>query len=200
MTTDYRLKIESGQIVASDPCYEYPKGGVLAGKIIKNALNGFYEVLIERSDEGDWGIRNTKMMIIHSDHYHPDWLDYETKEYEGCCGVDAGCFCFADEQYYKETHTDTNSKEFDKWWDKFVMAHCDGKDVAKVWQDKNEDRIIISDSGYGDGAYYVNSYKDKNGFVIAVEVIYIITENDKDEDEEFYEEWGEEIENEENEE
>lgn len=195
MVTDYRLKIESGQIVASDPCYEYPaEVGGLGGSIIKNALNGFYEVIVDKSDEGDWGIRNSKMMIIHSDHYHPDYLDYEKKEYEGCCGVDAGAFCFADEQYYKGTHTDTSSKEFDKWWEKSVMNHIEDEQ----WQIKNEDRICLCDSGYGDGAYEVYSYKDKNGFVIAVEVIFINIY--KDEDEEFYEEWGEEIENEETEE
>lgn len=175
-----KIKVVSSKIVASDPCYELD---IWCASVIDGVLNGNYNAYIETSNEGEWGKRVAKLRIIHEEY---DGKVIPT-EYDTSCAVDGGTFCFADHDYYAKHHENNLDEE---WYDENVCDMCD-EDGWMV-----DDACAISSSGFGDGMYEVYIGREKNGYVVCAEVIFIDDEEEDEWDEEdddeclgFHEEW-----------
>lgn len=177
-----KIRVSSSKIVTSDPCYTMD---AWCADVINTALNGNYNAYIEISDEGAWGKRVKRLFIVHEDYDNK----YYVREYESNCGVDSGTFCFADHDYYAERHTEKLDED---WYYKNVCNRCEenGYVVDGV--------CAISSSGYGDGGYNVYSYREKNGYAVGAEIIFIDDYDEEDEwdgeydDDEYFafrEEW-----------
>ena len=163
------FKVESGRIMASDPCYRI-------GTWCQNSIparNGKYEVYLTRKESGCWGERNWKLEVIHEDftHFKADELDWEMVG--GRFGVDSGTFGFFDYDYYAKCHDEEDMDTFDEWYDIKVCSAindfwnvCDGRGV---W----------SSSGFGDGSYDVDAVWDGDE-VVALQATFIY-EDEEDE-------------------
>lgn len=168
------INVESGKIVASDPCYRL---GTWCMDTF-NVRNGKYYVYLTRKTEDGfekWGERNWEMLIVHEDFVHFKVEDLCWEMTGGNFGVDSGTFGFFDYDYYAKYHNEDDMDTFDKWYDRKVCNvdgfwhNCDGKGV---W----------CTSGYGDGSYDVYGVyeNDEGGDIVALEVVFIY-EDEEDE-------------------
>ena len=54
----------SGKLLATDPCYTTVEPRL--NETISKVKTGIWRVLIARSDEGEWGVRNAALIAVHS--------------------------------------------------------------------------------------------------------------------------------------
>jgi hypothetical protein len=164
------FNVESGKIMASDPCYSidvWCQGDV-------PARNGKYYVYITRKTEKGfehWGERNWEMEIVHEDFAH---LRYDGSDWEmvdGTFGVDSGTFGFFDYDYYAKYHTEKTQRN---WYDRNV-CNIDGN-----WNADIDGKGVWCESGYGDGLYGVYAVYEGDE-VVALKVTFIYEDEDEDE-------------------
>jgi hypothetical protein len=166
-----QVKFENGQIFCSDPCYHYDLAGYK-----DFAKIGTYNVYIEQQDFGKWGIRNTSLIVLHSD-FEIDSKDIFLDYAKSIC-VDSGTMGIYDYDYFKNTHNDEQVRE--EWYKKNVLSWCDKKE----WYITDEKGIVCT-SGFGDGSYpiypyYTTEFNFNNSIGIKIEFI----EDEKEYDEE----------------
>jgi hypothetical protein len=180
------FEVTSGTIVASDPCYEIP---TWCQGVIEKVKKGTWEAHIEKSDEGDWGVRIAVLRINHINHSN---RQFSMEGLDIHAGVDSGQFGFFDKDFFRndekakelvKEHFSENwdSKEGDSWY----RACCKLTLSPEGWGVLPQG--AVSSSGFGDGSYGVYGEQDAYGEWIAFEVVYIDDEAD-DEDEEDEEE------------
>lgn len=178
------FRIESGEMVLSDPAYEIP---TWCQGIVKVA-NGIWETDIEYVDNRiarlwaynlDAAIDNPK--IIHG------------IEEGGCppipfsAGVDSGQFGFFDKLHYRndESAKDLPKHNFGDNWDNqdgdsWYRSCCELTLSDEQWGILPFG--VVSTSGYGDGSYLVEGIKNSNSKYIAIGVTFISEYDDEDND------------------
>lgn len=163
------VKVESGMIVASDPCYERDVWCALSFV----AENGRYKIESEIEEESG---RVAVLRAIHEDYVGKS-LDYA---YVNCVAVDSGTFGIFDYDYHKQTHNEGNEnlEVDDEWYENYVVEMTDNYHIV-------DDKCVISSSGYGDGTYALSVAYNDDEEIIAVEVVFIEDNDDyiNDEDE-----------------
>ena len=187
-----KFNVVSGKMILSDPCYEL--GTWCQGKI-SNVKNGEWVGIIEQSDEGDWGVRNSRLISMNIDSMikNPK-LEMELMSsgelipFTG--GVDSGQFGHFDfDNYRKDENVINSPKLFDDEWeqesgDKWYRACC-------YQTHKTDDSFgvvpygVVSSSGYGDGSYLTYGIKDETDKWVGFMTIFIGDDEETDE----WEEW-----------
>jgi len=184
------FEITSGKAVLSDPCYEL---GTWCQGVIDNVKNGKWVAILEQSDEGAWGTRNSILMSLNVEAMKNNpklemqlMSSGELLSFDG--GVDSGQFGHFDFANYRKDET---AVDLPKVWDderesqegdKFYRACC-----FQTLEKEDSFGVLpfgcVSSSGYGDGSYPTYGIKDENGEYVGFMTIFI-----GDEDEEEFEE------------
>lgn len=182
-------KIKLGnEVVVSDPCYTIP---TWCQVIVEDVIPGYYEPLIKKSDEGDWGTRVSMLMCIHEDYIgKEDEIDLNWVEHGGTVGVDSGqAGIFSKESYRNDNHSiEKGGNDFDFgmsdepgdiWYGKMCQRTSD------VLQWGSYDEGVVSSSGFGDGSYTLYVLTDDENMVVGFCIDFGI-EEDEIIDFEFY--------------
>jgi hypothetical protein len=169
------FQIASDKVVVSDPCYEL--GTTWCQGVISNVKPGNWKGLVEKTDAGDWGVRNSNIIAMHGSIEDPN-LTWEECPFE--VGVDSGQAGIFDIGIYGKSDSVVSEPVFDaqtlnpesvKWYN----SCCD-----ITLADMGAGVIpggVVSSSGYGDGGYTAYISKDSDGQVIAIAVEFIPEEN-----------------------
>lgn len=166
----------SENVMVSDPCYTTD---TWCQTKLDNVLPGLYNVEVEKSDEGDWGVRVSGITILHEsitdDGVSLEWEDHSE------CGVDSGqcgIFCmtgYRNDELSESITTPTLDRPFeipfredgDKWYTKMCQFTL-GKD-----QFGSYDTGVVSSSGIGDGGYRCLVAK-KKGKIVGIAIDYLM--------------------------
>jgi len=161
------------EVMVSDPSY---KVGIWCQAKLDNVLEGNYSVHVEKIDTGDWGVRNSKLMVVH-EKYTPKWKDWSIHPAEiGVDSAQAGIFSLEsfrndkiniatpEKTYDGKTFELPIEEEGDAWYQKmckFTLADLENS------YGTYENGVVCS-SGYGDGGYVLNVAHNKDGKIIAM--------------------------------
>ena len=159
----------SENVMVSDPCYSLD---TWCQTKLDNVLPGLYNVEVEKSDEGDWGVRVSGITILHEsitdDGISLEWEDHSE------CGVDSGqCGIFCMTGYRNDELSvgittpildnpfvlPYNDKGGDMWYEKI----CHFTLCEPQWG--VYDTGVVSSSGIGDGGYDCLVAKQNNKIV-----------------------------------
>lgn len=157
----------------TDPCYE--KLVWCAGWVPK-AKGGKWHGIVEYS-EGDWGRRVAYLNAQHEDFLrNPSQFDGPFEEtFE--VAVDSGQAGVFVDEFYPSSHLgDYDDKE------SFYGRCCEGtlsRTHAVVLREG-----VVSSSGFGDGGYAAQTWKDSEGNVVAVRIDFGVIDDPEDEEEE----------------
>jgi hypothetical protein len=193
-----KIKLNS-KVVVSDPCYTIP---TWCQAVVDGVLPGNYNVFCKKHDLGDWGVRNSMLLVIHEDHVN-DTLEWES--HPATIGVDSGqCGFFSSESYRNDSIADRiglgdgdisffsnfpHEDEGGKWY-----THMASRTLG-VSQWGVYDEGAVCSSGVGDGSYMLFTTKDEFGNIIGMAVDFLIEGPEDEEDDtnnfidfEFYKE------------
>jgi hypothetical protein len=137
--------VASGKLVIGDPCY--------GGNQTLPALDGRWTAHVTKSDEGDWGIRVSRVIVHHVD-YDPSNPRIKSIVVGFCVDSgQAGVFdvsTYGGAAFYERCCSATLSEE------KYGFVHGG----------------FVTSSGYGDGGYEAN-VQAIDGKAVCVELIFI---------------------------
>ena len=193
-----KFNVTSGKMVLSDPCYEIP---TWCQGVISNVKNGEWVGIIEQSDEGGWGMRNSILISLNVEAFkkNPRLEDElrasdsfrELLEFSG--GVDSGQFGHFDYAGYRKDELvnglpkafgdDWAVNEGDEWYRVCCHQTLETEDSFGVVCGSG----VVSSSGYGDGSYDTYGIKDENGEYVGFMTVFIGDEEDED-----YDDWEDE--------
>ena len=162
----------SENVMVSDPCYS---PDTWCQTKLDNVLPGLYNVEVEKSDEGDWGVRVSSITVIHEDYEDTDDWEQHSE-----CGVDSGqCGIFCMTSYRNDEvsvgiTTPTLDNPFvipfredgDKWYEKI----CHFTLCEPQWG--LYDTGVVSSSGIGDGLYPMEVMMDKEK-IVGIRITYL---------------------------
>jgi hypothetical protein len=121
---------------------------------------GEYFAFVKKSNEGDWGIRNSMLLVIHRDHIN-DVLKWNRQKDQPPVGVDsgqAGIFSYdtyrKDDIFVKKSNFAKQFPGFEKegeTGEKWYGHMCD-KTLGKEGWDTYF-KGVVARSGFGDGSY-----------------------------------------------
>ena len=183
------------KVVVSDPCYTIP---TWCQAIVDGVLPGTYNVYCKKHDLGDWGVRNSMLLVIHEDHNN-DTLEWES--HPATIGVDSGqCGIFSKKSYRNNSH----AKNIPNGGADFSYG---GKQSGDIFYNKMAQRTlttesygvydegVVCSSGIGDGSYMLFTAKNSSGKIIGLSVDFLIEGPEDEEDDtnnfidfEFYKE------------
>ena len=158
------FEVNSGRIVASDPCYNID----VWCQDSFPAINGKYFASIKRGDtQNGWGVRNYELMVIHEKYENEHNLIWESVD--GGFYVDSGTFGFFDYDYYKQYHSgsEKNKEAENAWYHENICNR-----IYDNWNCDMDNSGVWSSSGYGDGGYEVFVAWEEDE-VIGLKVIFI---------------------------
>lgn len=166
-----QFKIFSGEVMVSDPCYEV---GVWCQTIINNVKNGNWFGCVRKSDEGSWGIRNASLIIHHENSPLSDINNWKKEDAQ--IGVDSGQAGIYDIESFRNDRMINKVKNkiglaIEKDGDKFYALNCDltNEEIHAGTLENG----VVSSSGFGDGGYELYTSKDKDGEIVAMEIVFI---------------------------
>jgi hypothetical protein len=185
------FKIESGEMVLSDPSYQIPTWN----QGIVKVANGLWETDTERNSFGDriarlWAYNleaaiNDPKIIHRIEEGNGSPIPFSAE-------VDSGQFGFFDRVHYRndESSKELPKRDFGDDWDSqdgdsWYRACCELKHSEDSWGVLPFG--VVSKSGHGDGTYSVVGIKNSNSEYIAIGITFI-SENDSDEDDDFEDE------------
>jgi hypothetical protein len=188
------IKLNS-KVVVSDPCYTIP---TWCQAIVDGVLPGNYNVFCKKHDLGDWGVRNSMLLVIHENHAN-DTLEWES--HPATIGVDSGqCGFFSFETYRNDEHAKTipngpadfsfgRDQEGDEFYNKMAQRTLSTESFGVY------DEGAVCSSGVGDGSYMLFTAEDNDGNIIGLAVDFLIEGPEDEEDDtnnfidfEFYKE------------
>ena len=164
---------ESGVFMVSDPCYEI---GTWCQGQLNDVATGKWSAYVNKSDEGEWGIRCAELVVEHESIEDAGELSIEVCSFE--VGVDSGQAGIFDLKYYANDEAFASEENPEnKFGDtKFYNFCCDltlseiSAGVIKYG--------AVSSSGYGDGAYKCFALKNKKGKIVSVTIIFLDEEDE----------------------
>ena len=174
-----------GKLVVADPCY-VPQSltPFLTAKV--EVQPGEWDAFVELSDEGIWGTR-VRRLVLSADGRDPEGSKLRGELGSERLGVDSGQMMIAS----AEAIANWGSGEFEEPLEDHAgetnysaACHVTLSDRAGVFADG---RAVVSSSGYGDGVYPLTLWRNDDGSVVAMDVVFF-DGNDEDEEEEDYEE------------
>lgn len=152
-------------VIISDPCYKADNG---SNESIYDMNQGTYHVILRKSDEGEWGNRISRLMVVHEDYLDRiDWKDespysvygvYPLDTKHRIVGVDSGCMGIYDRDYFVKNMNDTD------WY----YRTCGLTDIDKGRGGIQDNCCAVSEAGYGDGGYDACIVYDKNKSVAII--------------------------------
>lgn len=183
----------SENVMVSDPCYHDETW--CQGKL-SNVLPGYYNTHCKVTDAGDWGRRNSMLLVIH-ENVDGESLTWEDSGFD--IGVDsgqAGIFNLPsyrnDDHSVLQEHPEPSGVSGCSWvyghfkdepGDKFYDLMC-GLTLNNSEGCGTYDQGVVSRSGFGDGGYKL--YIAKEGEHIVAMCIDFGVEEDEVIDFEFY--------------
>lgn len=179
------FNIESGAVKIGDPCYS-PDTWCLGS--CDDVLSGKWRAKFFRADDltTGWGDRNTALFAFNKGYFEEKFgfddievdrfakgayctqfcLDYMSGE----LGVDSGQAGIYDEKHYiKMQELDKNASRENAWYWTNGQVTLHGLE-AGILKDK---KGVVSSSGYGDGCYDYYCYYDKEGYTVAILIVFI---------------------------
>lgn len=188
--------IESGQIVVSDPSYEFEKEKKSAwnlNKFIPNAKKGKWNAWVYQHEYKKGGKRNARLYAIHSSIINKDQIPDNIKNNKWekntgvnasqitDLGVDTGQMTISDLKHYRKDTDVTTQKvadfiDFDPKdpaGEKWYAMICSTNDFHNPSNGGIIPFGVTSSSGWGDGMYKLYSITDKNKEVTGLEIIFI---------------------------
>jgi hypothetical protein len=171
------FEITTGEVVVSDPCYTV---GTWCQSRLNNVENGQWNAVIEKMDDGDWGVRVSSLLAYTG--REPDAKDFELQE-GSLVAVDsgqAGIFdinVYRNDDFAKPTQFLSESRQEEdgeKWYSSCCDATMSSDDAGVIIGG------VVSSSGYGDGSYelFTVTKEDK---VVAIKILFITEEDNDDE-------------------
>lgn len=158
----------------TDPCYE--KGTWCAGTLDKCAT-GTWHGFVQQYDAGDWGIRNSELHVLHESVVGMDQEALDSMPWKPCkfeVGVDSGSAGVFEESRYPASGGDD-----EEFYDRCGKAYLPDEMEAVLHGVPKTHLFagaipegVVSLAGYGDGGYEAN-YKELDGRVVAVRIIFI---------------------------
>jgi hypothetical protein len=170
-----KIKLDS-EVVVSDPCYRIP---TWCQVLVNDVKPGYYQPFMKKHDAGDWGTRNSMLMVIHEDHQFDDLV---WEEHPGDVGVDSGqAGIFSSRTYRNDSHEIPNGEEdfslgrSDKSGDQWYEKMCQRTLGETRWGVYDEG--VVASSGFGDGSYvlYV-AVKDRK--IVALCIDFAVEEDE----------------------
>lgn len=173
----------SENVMVSDPCYSLD---TWCQTKLSNVLPGPYNVDVQKSDEGDWGIRVSGITVLHKDYSNDSNLIWEAHSE---CGVDSGqCGIFCMTGYRNDELSDSivaptsdfvlpYSEDGDKWYTKMCQLTLGNKSWGLY------DTGVVSSSGIGDGLYPLLVAMD-NGKIVGMKLEYLWEDEEWDDEDE----------------
>lgn len=145
----------------SDPCYG---NDVWCSHILENVKPGIWDCYIILG--GKFNERVAYLVLCK------DGCQFQLpKKYEPAdIGVDSGTCGIYDLEYYEKYHGGDDHDE--KWYEDNVMSWC-MKDKAFICTDGCG---FVSDSGYGDGSYYLMVDRGDDGLATSIAIDYCVEE------------------------
>jgi hypothetical protein len=162
----------SENVMVSDPCYS---PDTWCQTKLNNVLPGKYNVEVDKSDEGGWGVRVSSITVIHEDYDDTDDWEQHSE-----CGVDSGqcgVFCmtsYRNDEVSEGITTPPLDRPFvlpyredgDKWYNKMCQFTL-GKESWGVY-----DTGVVTSSGLGDGVYPMDVMMDGDK-VVGIRIDYL---------------------------
>lgn len=185
----------SENVRVSDPCYD---NDVWCKTRLTDVYPGEYNVEVEKSDEGNWGNRVSRLTVIHKG-YIMECADESSWEEHSEIGVDsgqAGIFCessYRNDEMADRITTPPNDfkisgkSEGDLWYEKM----CNFTLSENQWG--LYDTGVVTSSGYGDGGYPLDVVRNDDGQIVGMRITYIFPE-DEEEENDYCDECGAELE------
>ncbi len=165
------IKIKSGKITFSDPCYGLNTCGML-----KNIPfpNGEYRVdCIKTTRTAGWGLRVKEIIIYNVDKVpvsESREMDVWWNALSGEVGVDSGQAGIFDSKYYEQYH-EKNDIIDERWYDNVCNLTLSSQGYGTI-----DNQGVCSSSGYGDGGY--TAYIGKlNTDIVAAKIVFIPDED-----------------------
>lgn len=162
------FKVNSGQLVVADPCYELDTNIIIMG-VLEAVLNGTWASEVEKVEIPDWGEANAKLTAYH----HSAAEQGAFLEWIKCpfvAGVDSGQAGIFDIQKYRipDANATSDSSDTDSDW---YLACCNitesGEEAGVL------DGGVVSRTGIGDGAYGVYKAVNEQDQVVGVKIVFI---------------------------
>lgn len=161
----------SKDVMVTDPCYEV---GTWCQIRLDNVKPGKYEAFVVKSDEGDWGIRCSSLIVKHIDMKFDECTEILT--HDGEVGVDSGQAGIFDMSIYPEVPHKRGHEN------KFYEECCD-LTLSKIRCGALLNRKgIVSSTGYGDGSYPLCYSINNEGQIDYMHIIYIGPDVDYDDE------------------
>ena len=186
----------TNEVMVSDPCYSVP---TWCQHKLDDVLPGYYQPFCKLTDAGDWGTRNSMLLVIHEDHQFEDNLEWELVE-GADIGVDSGqAGIFSMRTYRNDDHSVLQDRPApsgvpgcswdygyfkDEEGDKFYDLMC-GITLNNELGWGVYDEGVVTRSGFGDGSYNLYVSRNEDGQVIAMCIDFLV-EEDEVIDFEFY--------------
>lgn len=152
----------------SDPCYGTK---VWCSGELTNVKEGTYVVGAPKIDCGEWGQRVALLFAIHKDYSDIQLGTFEIADID--VGVDSGTAGIFDAEYYEQYHTENEAD--DDWYDEAGAVTFSQEQFGTIGG-----KGVVSSSGYGDGSYDCAVYRNSEGQIIGIAIIFI-TEGEDDE-------------------
>jgi len=176
------FEVVSKALMISDPCYVK---GTWCQFELNNVMNGIWEYEIVTKDMGDWGNRAVKLIARHKEYFAQRNIPVE-KFIINELGVDSGQLGIFDYDHYRR---DSQFKEGSMPIHDYGDAEEDGRKFygfcCDLTLEETHGGVIpygcVSRTGFGDGCYEGQGFKDVAGKVVCVEVTFIedeLEEND----------------------
>lgn len=162
------FKVDSGQLVVADPCYELDKNIVIMG-VLEPAMNGTWASEVEKVEVRDWGEANAKLIAYH-DSVAGQGAYLEWIKCPFVAGVDSGQAGIFDIRQYRVPDADAEQGRDDtdsEWY----LSCCDitenGEEAGVL------DGGVVSRTGVGDGAYGVYKAVNEHDLVVGVKIVFM---------------------------
>ena len=172
----------SENVRVSDPCYT---DDVWCKTQLKNVLPGGYNWKIAHSDEGDWGIRISSITLVHENYVDNESLEWEFHSDIGVDSGQAGVFCessYRNDEIAAGITTPDIDFPFDDggpgeaWYVKMCKFTLSGNSFGAY------DTGVVSCSGIGDGSYPLYVVYDRNEKIIAMQIDYLLGDEEDEDD------------------
>ncbi len=181
------FEVESGRLNVSDPCYDL---GTWCAGVVDNCKLGTWRAEVVKSCEGSWGVRCAALLVHHKDYSRHTLGKYASVTAEFEVGVDSGQAGVFDLKWYKADQVVKESL-FTPGLDRI----CEDEPWYSLCCDRTMGEMgagtiphgAVSSSGFGDGCYEAEIFKNEDGECIAIQITFIPKEDEEDEEDDWEE-------------